>query len=266
MTFIKYLLFFYTVNLLSQSNSDTTYFDNGNLKSAKLLSNIRDNSHAIRFYRESQNALDENIPLYDSLLVGNGSMNQKFSDKIIYYNDSTSLKLYHVPYYIEGDQIKDFKGVYSYLFREFDDLSISVHYNSDTSISRFRVSQFDVEKKGYSSKALYFDGRITTSPGVTVFVNCGEIGVTELIFSDNNFLKMISFYRKNKKHKVVYEFLDDFNIKSYSHHSGNSENRIDKLYHMNGNIKKVSVFKTKEKGGELISEKYFDLNGNLLGK
>lgn len=227
-----------------------------------LKTNLRQNSYAIRFKRNSLNDLENHIPHYDSVLVGVGRSSNASGIKIFHLRDSSSVTIYNVPKALNEKQSKGNRIICSYLFMDIQNLCINVYYNADSTISRLSVNKYNLLKKGYSFTDLFFDGRISSNKENSLVVNCGELGSLELKFNIYNQLIQLSIYKKEKN--IFYEFGSLNSVKRYFEVNKVNMKFTEELFHKNGNLKKY-------RRGEIIGNKndysidlQFDEKGNKI--
>jgi hypothetical protein len=264
-------------------NRDTAYYSPGVLKYIKYNIGERYSSE-IKYFKNSKNSLDKNLPILDT--VYNNDFAGK--DRWTHYDGSTRIYLHKRSNIWIGKITKygsnkdsaylKINGLYHYLFRELGDLQLTLGYENDSGITYLSIQTYDTIRKGNSHKELFIINRYSSesvkfNPGEGNYIyNCGDLGVMELIFSNNNLLKNMTFYPKNKnQNAITYEFCDTFFCNKYY-------NSINKIlcgefyeYHQNGNLKSIGCYELYKESGHLSSRKtglwqYFKSDGELLSK
>lgn len=274
---------------------DTTFYSKGIIKTIRYDKDSRYTGHSVnRIFKKSKNALDYNHPLVDTLF-DNSYKNKK---NWTYYQGSTRMFLHensnvYISKTTKNGYNKDsiyhkMNGVYCFLFKEIDDLDITLGYNNDTLINWFSLSIYDSIKGGFGFKELFFDARYDSKQGAKFSTNyqnfqCGNHGRIELFFRKNNLLHTTTFYPQDSTILAThYEFYEDFHCKQYGKVKGNIKIGEWYEYHPNSNISAIGKY---EKNNNIFFStkyepdiyerlysikdglwKYFDVDGNLIRK
>ena len=210
-------------------------------------------SSEIRYFKNSLNPLDQNKPLVDTIYNNSVANIENWK----YYDGSIRIYLHNKSnLWIEKTTkngsnkdpvFKKLNGTYYYLFKELENLQITISYTNDTNINFISLSILDTLKRGSFQKELYFLNRYKYPNGIKLdtgeanyIYNCGKVGTLEMRFSKKNLLNKILFYPKNiKQPSTVYEFYENFFCKSYFHYYNNIPTGLCYKYYENGNIRQI---------------------------
>ncbi|OFY20768.1 MAG: hypothetical protein A2W98_05205 [Bacteroidetes bacterium GWF2_33_38] len=170
---------------------------------------------------------------------------------------------------------KKITGAYCFLFKELDNLEISLSYNKDTNITSLSICIYDSIRQAFTFKELFFQSfykngtKFEEGEGINVF-KCGALGTLELIFSSKNLLYQVYFYPQDASQSATYyEFYDTFFCKEYGLYLWRLPVGKQFEYHENGNIKSIGVYEIYEKNSVRNSRKiglwqYFDMEGTQI--
>lgn len=240
---------------------DTIFYENGDLLSIKYKKSGRYGYSAIRYFKNSFNILDKNRPIVDTIYNNNFANKKDWT----HYNGSTRILLHDESYVwisktTKYGNNKDsvfnlIRGGYEFLFRDLDDLQITIGYTKDTMILSLCIDIHDSIRQGNSFREHFYrsyyqnGAKFESGEGYHLY-ECGQHGTLELEFSTNNLLQKIYFYPKDKdKHATYYEFYDNFFCAKHGFLQGRLPVGEWHEYHTNGNIKSVGNYEIQEKNG-----------------
>ncbi len=259
---------------------DTTFYDNGNFKSIKYKSDQRSGNATIRYFKNSFNELDKNLPILDTIFNNNYANKKNWTHyvgetRIFLHNRSNVWVVKNTKYGANNDSVfSTINGGYHFLFKDLHDLEIWIGYTKDTLVSLFETYIYDSSRYGYASKERFYfsrfqDGaKFEQGEGSHIY-ECGQYGTLELEFSANNLLQKIYFYPKNKdKYATYYELYDNFFCSKHGFLQGRLPVGEWYEYHTNGNIKSVGNYEVFEKDGvrdyrKTGNWKYFKEDGSF---
>ena len=256
---------FITISSLNGQNPiDSVFNDDGTLKHVRLLQNERFNAHAIRFFKKTKNERERNKPLYDSLLLGDGSVFIRLNSIIKHINDNANIYVHRE--IRTKPQDLGFLGSYSYLFKNFSNLSVTIRYDNDTTPVLLIVDEFDPVRGSNTFKQSFFQGGIVTDTVNPILVGCGNLGMVALMFDNRNFISQISLYPKNSEEYIEsYEFYDYLNCKKHTFFNKRDNTFEEYFYHLNSNLKKIIIYENNNGiRGRKKSEIQFDKDGNII--
>jgi antitoxin component YwqK of YwqJK toxin-antitoxin module len=275
---LLYLIFNFGLIYSQISNKDTTYYPLGNIKQVRYEKGERYSSE-IRYFKNSQNPLDQNLPVIDTVFNNDYANKNKWT----YYDGSVRIFLHGKSNIWIGKSTKygsnkdsaylRMKGVYHYLFPDLNSLRLTLSYNNDTNITFLSIEKYDFSRKGNFHKDQFIINRYDPQSGVrfnsseeSSLYNCGDLGVIEMFFDKTNLLKKMIFYSDKKGNATVYEFYANFFCKKYYHLFNGVECGEFFEYFENGNVKSVGRYKINN---TFSSEKtgvweYFNRDGKKI--
>jgi len=268
-------------NIFSQE-LDTSFISEG-ITFIKIDNGERFSNPMIRYFKRSNNIIDQNKPIIDTIFIGvsSGINNWNVYDGPvrIFLHDKSNLWIgkYNKTGSRNDSVYMRIEGYYCYLFKDIFDLEIEISYNRDTNITFFSCSKYDTIKQAYTYTHLYYLNRFqgngtkfSKGEGNHIY-QCGNYGTLELNFSEKNLLESIRFFSNSDSIITEYTFYDNFFCKSYGHFNNKLKPIGDWYeYYDNGNLKSIgSKMLDKNMNGVEISIKngkwyYFDISGNLI--
>lgn len=294
MKLLTILFIFIPMLIVGQkSHIDSTFYQNGSLKTVRYKEGFRYGGASIMYFKNSLNVMDWNQPIVDSsfqkrrILVRIDSLlGNIYKDTIdwsihernnrIFLNDLANVSISKLPYLANSDKKnKDLRGIYHFLFPEMNFLDLEIQYNADTTIEGLSIFTYDTSNCCDNFKELFFRTAYISakfsSNGIAKEneFKCDKYGFLTLVFDPRNLLKEIYFYDTTQTERY-YELDEIFFCKR----NGYYKNRKLKIgewreYHSNGNISSIGVYLLKDKEGGTVSVKdgvwnYYNQNGSLL--
>jgi|GEM_PF-2737189 antitoxin component YwqK of YwqJK toxin-antitoxin module len=256
---------------------DSAFNAKGVLKSIKVYEDNRSNFPFIRYFKESLNPLDYNLPSVDTSFC-RARQNRKpwtwYAGVIRVFLDSFSYvyidKMEYAGSYSNSVYNK-IKGNYSFVFSELG-IGIDINYDIDTGINSLYVGVIDTSGKFIEAFcSMHFQSAKFVSKGISSEnqIHCGKYGLLTLVFNEKNLLNKIYLWDTSKVERY-YELDDRFFCKKSGYLYQRFLRRgLWKGYHANGNLSEIGVYKVKGIGNDLSSEKdgiwrYFNSDGSLL--
>jgi len=262
--------------------SDTIYDKSKNIEA--IRSEIGEKfSSQIRYFKKSFNSLDRGQSIVDTIFNNDVARKKPWthydgSVRIFLHANSNVYIQKTTKYGSNLDSVfQKIKGVYSFMFKELDNLEVKLDYANDTCIRFLSIQTIDANVFGGNNhKELFFlnsfyeNGTKFDTGELNHIYKCGNLGTLELIFSKANLLKKLIFYKsRDNKKATAYEFYPNFYCEKYGDYINNLKIDTWFEYHQNGNLKSVGKYKIIINTNGTISSKsgdwkYFGSDGKEL--
>lgn len=227
--------------------------------------------HLFRYYRNSNNPLDQGKALHDTMFrqisphgymsegkymkISKGDRNHDSKHYIgntnYRFDDSTYLNISKVN---KTSRITDMcyqkiQGKYTYSFGKFNNLRIEITYNKDSLITSFKINRKDSTYRKYSDNYVNFyfpEGSSLLSDTTNSSVNghmfqCDKEFVV-LTINDKKMLTRIDLYSNKTWLGHRYHFNNNFQCITHGQIKAEDKKGPWKTYHLNGNIKSFGCY------------------------
>lgn len=269
------ILFFSLVimpNVISQEILDTLVLSKeGHLLKSRVKKSEEFNQQLYRYYRKSNNPLDQGKSLYDTMYMeirpSGYMMNGQFiriaeddkshySEKYIgstnYHFDSSTYL--HTSKFNKTGRITDtcyqlIKGVYTYSFGKFNNLKIEISYNKDSLITSFMIYRKDSLQNKYIHNYINLSfpkgtsllSDTTNGPALGHMFHCNTEFIV-LTINNKNMLSRIDVYSSDTWKGQRYLFNNNFQRIANGSIEAEDKKGLWTEYHLNGNVKSVGFY------------------------
>jgi len=225
--------------------SDTTFYENGTIKSIWFDKSIRREGPIKRTYKNSLNPLDYNVPVVDTIYrwyehsPGLPKEKQYSGRTNIQYPFGALLNITKV----YDPLSKSMAGSYQFYFPQHNNLLLSFSYSNDTSLVSLSARQIK-DSTEYTTRESYFllslkEGSKVLDESPYHTFNLGECGFAEMHFNKSGLPRQITIYKPKSNEGIRYNIYPNLFCESYGAIKGNVEHGEWIYFHDNGNIRSM---------------------------